>query len=94
MDTAQCIWTSALAENWNITIDSYQNPTTKNELYLVRESKVERILSDNAQINRFVISEAIANCLNMIYDNWEEDSKLYPVNTDRIFISKLFGLEL
>ena len=61
IDTAQCIWTSALAENRNITIDSYQNPTTKNELYLVRGRKVGRILSDNASINRFVISEAIAN---------------------------------
>ena len=87
MDTVPCIWTSALAENRNITIDSYRNLTTKNELYLVRESKVERILSDNASINRFVISEAIANCLEMIYDNWEEDSKLYAVNTDGIFIS-------
>ena len=87
MDTAQCIWTSALAENRNIPIDSYQNPTAKNELYLVRESKVERILLDNASINRFVISEAIANCLNMIYDNWQGDSKLYAVNTDGIFVS-------
>ena len=82
LDICKC-YPSILINN----IDSYRNPTTKNELYLVRESKVERILSDNASINRFGISEAIANCLEMIYDNWEEDSKLYAVNTDGIFIS-------
>ena len=35
LDTAQCIWTSALAENRDVVIDSYQNPNTKQELYLI-----------------------------------------------------------
>ena len=34
LDKAQCIWTSALAENRDVIIDSYQNPNTKQELYL------------------------------------------------------------
>ena len=29
LDTAQCIWTSALAENRDVVIDSYQSPNTK-----------------------------------------------------------------
>ena len=37
MDTAQCIWTSALAEGKNITIDNYK------DLHLIREQTVERI---------------------------------------------------
>ena len=40
LDTAQCIWTSALAENRDVIIDSYQNPNTKQELYLIRERQI------------------------------------------------------
>ena len=47
MDTAQFIWTSALAEN----LDSYKNLNTKNELFLIRERQIERILSDSTSIN-------------------------------------------
>ena len=47
IDTAQCIWTSALAENRDVTIDSYQNPSTKQDIYLIRERQIDRILSDN-----------------------------------------------
>ena len=43
LDTAQCIWTSALAENRDVVIDSYQNPSTKQELHLIRERQIERI---------------------------------------------------
>lgn len=86
VDTAQCIWTSALAENRDVTIDSYQNPNTKKELFLIRERKLERIFSDlyNTSINRFVISEAILKCLNMMWDNWTNGSEIYAINTDGI----------
>ena len=40
LDKAQCIWTSALAENRDVVIDSYQNPNTKQELYLIRERHI------------------------------------------------------
>lgn len=91
LDTAQFIWTSALAENRDVTIDSYQNPNTKQDLYIVREGQIERIFSDNRLINRFVISEAILRCLNLLCDNWSHDedgnsvSQLYAVNTNGIF---------
>lgn len=55
IDTAQCISTSAVAENGDVTIDSYQNPTTKQEIYLITERQIERIFSDNTSINRLVI---------------------------------------
>lgn len=84
MDTAQCIWISALAENRDITIDSYKNLNTKNELFLIRERRIERILSDSTSINRFVISQAILKCLNIMWDNWTEHSKLHAINTDGI----------
>ena len=50
LDTAQCIWKSALAENRDVVIDSYQNPNTKQELYLIRERQIEHIFSDNTSI--------------------------------------------
>lgn len=88
MDTAQCIWTTALALNRDVTIDSYQNSNTKQELFLIRERKVERIVSENISINRFVISEPILKCLNMMWDNWSNGSGLYAINTDGIFMTK------
>lgn len=88
MDTAQCIWTSALADDRDIFIDSYKNPATKQEVFLIRERTIERNFSDNTSINRFVISQAILQCLNLIYDNWTNQSELYSVNTDGIFMIK------
>ena len=82
MDTAQYIWTSALAAGRDIFIDSYTNPTTKQVLFLVRVRTIEHIFTDNTSISRFVISQAILSCLNMIYDNWTNKSELYSVNTD------------
>ena len=64
LDTAQCIWTSALAENRDVITDSHQNPKTKQELYLIRERQIERIFSNNTSINRFVISQSILKCLD------------------------------
>ena len=58
IDTAQCIWTSCLAEGKNATIDNYK------DLFLIREQTVERIFSDNTSINRFVISQALRKCIH------------------------------
>ncbi|CAH3029586.1 unnamed protein product [Porites evermanni] len=93
LDTAQCIWTSAVAENRDVVIDSYQNPNTKQELYLIRERQIERIFSDNTSINRFVISQSILKCLNMLHDNASHDndgngiSQVYAINTDGVFMT-------
>lgn len=92
-DTAQCIWTSTLAQNRDVTIDSYQNPSTKQEIYLIRERQIERILSNNTSINRFVISEAMLKCLKLITKNCSHDenghiiSEIYAVNTDGVFMT-------
>ena len=75
-------------------IDSYQNPNTKQELYLIRERQIERIFSDNTSINRFVISQSILKCLNMLHDNASHDndgngiSQVYAINTDGVFFPK------
>ena len=93
LDTAQCIWASALAENRDVVIDSYQNPNTKQELYLIRERQIERIFSDNTSINRFAISQSILKCLNMLHDNASHDndgngiSQVYAINTDGVFMT-------
>ena len=93
LDTAQCIWTSGLAENRGLVIDSYQNPDTKQELYLIRERQIERMFSDNTSINRFVISQSILKCLNMLHDNASHDndgngiSQEYAINTDGVFMT-------
>lgn len=81
MNTAQCIWTSALTEGRNITIDNYK------DLVLIREQKVERIFSDNSSINNFVISEAILKCLQLIFDSKSKNSILYSVNTDGFYMT-------
>ena len=93
LDTAQCIWTSARAENSDVVIDSYQYPNTKQELYLIRERQIKRIFSDNTSINRFVISQSILKCLNMLHDNASHDndsngiSQVYAINTDGVFMT-------
>ena len=95
LDTAQCIWTSALAENRDVIIDSYQNPNTKQELYLIRERQIERIFFDDTSINRFVICQSILKCLNMLHDNASHDnngngiSQVYAINTDGVFMTNV-----
>ena len=39
----------------DIFIDRYMNDLTDQELFLVRERKIDRIFSDNTSVNRFVI---------------------------------------
>ena len=81
MDTAQCQWTASTAESKTILIDNYK------DLFLVREQQTCRIFNDNTSINRFVISEAILMTLELLFQNWINDSKLYSINTGGFFIT-------
>lgn len=86
-ETACCCWTSGMAEGKNMTIDKF------NEMYLIREQQINRILSDNMSINMFVVSEAVLKCLQLIELCHGQNSVLYGYNTDGIYISnpkKLF----
>ena len=76
-----CIWTSARANNRNITIQHHDG------IFLIREQEIERLFTDNTSVNRFVVSEAILKCLKLIEAYHSDDSKLYSVNTDGIFIT-------
>ena len=67
-----------MAANRNVTIDYY------NELFFIREQEIERLKTDNTSINRFVVSEAILKCLQLLDACFGNNSKLY---TDGIFIS-------
>ena len=52
--------------------------------------QIERIFSDNTSINRFVISQSILKCLNMLHDNASHDngiSQVYAINTDGVFMT-------
>ena len=80
-DTAMCCWTSAMADKRNATIDHHKG------LFLIREQKVERLFSDNTSINRFVVSEAILKCSQLVEACHGEESSLYGYNTDGIYIS-------
>ena len=80
-DTACCCWTAAMAEGKNVTVDNFD------EIYLIREQSVERKFSDHTSINRFVVSEAILKCLQLIRTCYGKNSVLYGYNTDGIFIS-------
>ena len=81
-----------LAENRNVIIDSYQNPNTKQELHLIIDRQIDRIFSDNTSINRFVISQSILKCLNMLHDNASHDNdgnginQVFAINTDGVFM--------
>ena len=80
-ETATACWTTAMAEGKNVTIDHH------NGIYLIREEKIDRIFSDHTSINKFVVSEAILKCLQLIETCHGEDSVLYGYNTDGIYIS-------
>ena len=56
-------------------------------MFLVRERQTERIFVDNTSVNRYVVSQAILWCLNLIYDNWTNESQLYSINTDGVFMT-------
>ena len=80
-DTACCCWTSAVAEGKNVTVEEF------NGIYLVREQTVERKFTDHTSINRFVVSETILKCLQLIGTCYGKGSVLYGYNTDGIYIS-------
>ncbi|XP_068704713.1 uncharacterized protein [Montipora foliosa] len=80
-DTAMACWTQGIKEGRNIVIDSY------NEIYLIKEQKCERMFSDNTSVNRFVVSQAILKCLELIRKCYGDKSALYAFNTDGIFIT-------
>ena len=69
-----------MADNRNVTIDHYNN------LCLIGEQTCKRIFSDNTSINRFIVSEAILKCLQLIEACHGEESVSYGYNTDGIFI--------
>lgn len=56
-------------------------------MYLVREQKIERILTDNTSINRFIISGSILQCLTLLKRNWTKHSELFSINTDGFFMT-------
>ena len=80
-DTAMACWTQGIKDGRNIIIDSY------NEIYLIKEQKCERIFIDNTSVNRFVVSQAILKCLQLIRKCFGKKSALYAYNTDGIFIT-------
>lgn len=81
LKTAQNIWTQGLINGKNITTDNYEN------IYLVREQKIDRILSNHTSINRFIISQSILQCFQLLNKNWTEQSELYSINTDGFFMT-------
>lgn len=80
-DTAMACWTSGLAEGKNVSIDTY------NGTFLIKEQSCERVFSDNTSVNRFVVSQAVLGCLQLIEACHGKGSKLYGYNTDGIYIS-------
>lgn len=80
IDTALCCWTSSLNERRNITISNYD------DIYLIKETKIERLFSDHTSINRYVISGAILKCLKLLYKCYDDESKIISINTDGFII--------
>ena len=70
-----------MAEGKNVTIDHHDG------IFLIREQQISHIFSDNTSINRFVVSEAILKCLQLIESCHGDNSVLYGYNTDGIYIS-------
>ena len=85
-DTVDCVWTRAMKEERNVTVDTFPFGVLNN-IYLIKEEICERIFSDNTSINRFVISQAILRLLQLIGDCHGKNSVLYGYNTDGIFIT-------
>ena len=80
-DTAMCCWTHAMAEGRNLSTDEY------NGLFFIKEQYCQRLFSDNASVNRFVISGSILQLLQLIQASVGEKSKLVAYNTDGIFVT-------
>ena len=80
-ETACCCWTAGVSEGKNVTVDHYK------DIYLIREQQIERIFSDHTSINRFVVSQSIKKCLQLIQTCHGKNSVLYGYNTDGIYLS-------
>ena len=80
-ETACCCWTAGVSEGKNITVDYYK------DIYIIREQLVKRIFSDHTSINRFVVSQSIMRCLQLIQTCHGKNSVLYGYNTEGIYIS-------
>lgn len=76
LQTAQDVWTDGIGNGINVIIDKFE------DIFLIREQKIERILNDHTSINRFVISNSILQCLQKLKQNWTDQSELYSINTD------------
>lgn len=80
-ETAMCCWTSTMAEKKNVTVDFH------NDIFLIKEEKIERIFKDSTSFNRFVVSQSILKLVKLMRANCGKDSKIYGYNTDGFFIS-------
>ena len=80
-ETACSCWTAGVSEGKNVTVDHYK------DIYLIREQQIERIFSDHTSINRFVVSQSMMRCLQLIKTCHGKNSVLYGYNTDGIYIS-------
>lgn len=81
LQTCQDVWTKGIEDGINVIIDKFE------DIFLVREQRIERILSDHTSINRFVISNSILQCLTLLKENWTEHSQLYSINTDGFYMT-------
>ena len=81
LQTCQDVWADGIERGVNVIIDKFQ------DIFLVHEQKIERILSDHTSINRFVISNSILQCLALLKENWTEHSELYSINTDGFYMT-------
>ena len=81
LQTCQDVWTNGIEDGINVIIDKFE------DIFLVREQRIERILSDHTSINRFVISNSILQCLTLLKENWTEHSQLYSINTDGFYMT-------
>ena len=81
LQTTQDVWTDGIDCGVNLIIDKFE------DIFLVREQKIERILADQTSINRFVISNSILQCLQILHKNWTDKSELYSINIDGFFMT-------
>ena len=63
VQTCQDFWTQGVIDSKNITIDKFE------DMYLIREQKIDRTLSDHTSINQFVIFGSILQCLSLLKRN-------------------------
>ena len=80
-DTVMGCWTKAMADGRNLSIDEF------NGIFFVKEQHCQRLFSNSTSVNRFVISHAALQLLQLIQATVGKESKLMAYNTDGIFIT-------